>query len=230
MIPPKDPQELTDEIPLWLRTSLVLEYIRNNLIASPDGMHATLRDGQKKQGLWDRIGLVIALSHFRNFEVEALFSRDEWVLPLSLRDEQQQVLRARLARWYHSLRAQANAPQKPAVANQAAGELQQNVQRMLTNPIFQYVESGSSPRGLIDWPRAAVVEAFLDNAEQVGRKHLRAVAEDVLRHRIRLTPAARAEGLSTKDLIALLLDTIMPVNLSDEKIEEQDATPVLDGP
>ena len=61
------------------------------------------------------------------------------------------------------------------------------------------VLSGSSPRGLLKLIRAAHAEAFLRGHIEGERVHpewcdFRAVAHDVLRHRIRLSPGAEAMG------------------------------------
>jgi len=179
--------------PIWLKSACLLESIRNECIARTGSMHRVFMDEQK--GLWDRVRLILALSHYRTESEEPSTVLEEGMLPASLRDPHQESLRSFLAGW--------NRRSLPTGLKEA-------VQAMLTNPLFQYVEAGSSVRGLIDWPRAAVAEAFLDEGNVLRRRHFRAVAEDVLRHRLRLKPEARAEHIDTGDLIHLLLDTLMP--------------------
>jgi MoxR-like ATPase len=97
---------------------------------------------------------------------------------------------------------------------------------MLTNRLFEYVEAGSSVRGLLDWPRAAIAEAFFEGSAELRRRHFRAVADDVLRHRIRLTPEARAEDIAPDHLIHLLVDTLLPLRDGDTERAE-DRTPLI---
>ncbi len=79
------------------------------------------------------------------------------------------------------------------------------------------IVNGSSPRGLLRMMRAAIVEAFMSRDEEsvneliVPEWHdVQQIAEDVLAHRIRLTPASMARGLDVRDLIRNLLEWQAP--------------------
>jgi hypothetical protein len=208
---PRPPEVGPDEVPLWLRTVCLFEHLRRALLEDDGSPHRALLRGPVaggRPGLWDRVRLAILLTHYRHPEPDALAGTDEDWLPSHLRDRHQARLAALLA----------GRPANPFWAG---------VRTMLASPLFRYVQSGSSPRGLIDWPRAAIAEAFLtDDAWPVTprRRHFRAVAGDVLRHRLRLLPQARADRVTADDVVELLVNTLLPD--SDQEAEE-DRTPVL---
>ncbi len=70
------------------------------------------------------------------------------------------------------------------------------------------VNFGASPRGSINLAAAAKVHAFIKRRGYVVPEDVRAVAEDVLRHRIGITYEAEAENISTEDIIAQILDHV----------------------
>jgi MoxR-like ATPase len=72
-------------------------------------------------------------------------------------------------------------------------------------PIISY---GSSPRGSINLAIAAKAQAFLNRRGYVVPEDVRAIADDVLRHRIGLTYEAEAESISTEDVIAHIIKKI----------------------
>jgi MoxR-like ATPase len=72
-------------------------------------------------------------------------------------------------------------------------------------PIISY---GSSPRGSINLAIAAKAQAFLNKRGYVVPEDVRAIADDVLRHRIGLTYEAEAESISTEDVIAHIIKKI----------------------
>ncbi len=67
---------------------------------------------------------------------------------------------------------------------------------------------GASPRASIALARCARALAWLQSDEYVGPDHIQRVAADVLRHRILLTFEAEADGVTTDDYIARLLEVV----------------------
>ena len=67
---------------------------------------------------------------------------------------------------------------------------------------------GASPRGTIALDRCARAHAWLAGRDFVSPDDVRAIAHDVLRHRILLTFEAEAEGVTTDLIIDRLLDTV----------------------
>lgn len=73
------------------------------------------------------------------------------------------------------------------------------------NPMISY---GASPRASIWLGLASRAHAFLSGRGYVTPQDVKSMAPDVLRHRIILSYEAEAEGKSTDDLVALLLERI----------------------
>jgi MoxR-like ATPase len=70
------------------------------------------------------------------------------------------------------------------------------------------VHYGASPRASIWLAMAARASAFLDQRTYVTPGDIKAVAHDVLRHRVVPTYEADAEGLTADKLIARILETV----------------------
>jgi MoxR-like ATPase len=70
------------------------------------------------------------------------------------------------------------------------------------------IEYGASPRASIHLNVAARARAFLHHRAYVTPDDVRAVAPDVLRHRITLTYEAEAENVSADDIVRRILDTV----------------------
>jgi MoxR-like ATPase len=70
------------------------------------------------------------------------------------------------------------------------------------------INYGGSPRASINLARAAKAYAFIKRRGYVIPEDVRAVAYDVLRHRIGLSYEAEAENITTEDIITKILDTI----------------------
>ncbi|QQL46337.1 AAA family ATPase [Sulfuriroseicoccus oceanibius] len=70
------------------------------------------------------------------------------------------------------------------------------------------IRTGSSPRATLNLTRCARALAFLAGREFVTPDDVRAIAPDVLRHRILLTFEAEAEEVTTDDVIAKLLNKL----------------------
>ncbi len=70
------------------------------------------------------------------------------------------------------------------------------------------ITTGCSPRASINLALAAKAYAFLNNRAFVVPEDIRAIAKDVMRHRIGLTYEAEAENLSSTDIIDQILNRI----------------------
>jgi MoxR-like ATPase len=70
------------------------------------------------------------------------------------------------------------------------------------------ISFGASPRGSINLANAARVYAFIKRRGYVIPEDVRAVAEDVLRHRIGITYEAEAENISSEDIVGQILDHV----------------------
>jgi MoxR-like ATPase len=73
------------------------------------------------------------------------------------------------------------------------------------NPLVEY---GASPRAAIGLVRAAKANAYLEGRGWVAPEDIKAVAPDVLRHRVILTYEADAERVTADDVITRILDTL----------------------
>lgn len=71
-----------------------------------------------------------------------------------------------------------------------------------------YIDFGASPRATISLAIASRAVAFLKNRAFVIPEDVKAVAEDVLRHRIGLTFEAEAENITTEDIIQKIFNKI----------------------
>ena len=70
------------------------------------------------------------------------------------------------------------------------------------------INYGASPRASINLALAAKAYAFIKRRGYVIPEDIRAVANDVLRHRIGLTYEAEAENIATEDIINEILNTV----------------------
>ena len=70
------------------------------------------------------------------------------------------------------------------------------------------VRAGASPRGTINLTLAAKAAAFLKGRGYVVPQDVKDLALDVLRHRILLSYEAEAEEVSSKEIVATILDRI----------------------
>ncbi|GAB1405729.1 AAA family ATPase [Lentimicrobium sp.] len=70
------------------------------------------------------------------------------------------------------------------------------------------ISYGASPRASINLALAAKAYAFIRRRGYVIPEDVRAIAHDVLRHRIGLTYEAEAENISTNDIVSEILNTV----------------------
>ena len=74
--------------------------------------------------------------------------------------------------------------------------------------ISDYIQFGASPRATIFLSLAARVYAFLQGRAYVTPQDIKAVAPDVLRHRIILTYEAEAEDITTDQIVRRVFDSV----------------------
>ena len=67
--------------------------------------------------------------------------------------------------------------------------------------LTHFISFGASPRGSINLAKAAKAYAFIKRRGYVIPEDIRAVALDVLRHRIGITYEAEAENVTSEDII-----------------------------
>jgi MoxR-like ATPase len=77
----------------------------------------------------------------------------------------------------------------------------------------KYIQFGVSPRASINLNLAARAVAYMDKRDYVLPEDIKAIAEDVLNHRIILNYEAEADNVSTRELVKRFLDKI-PINKS----------------
>ena len=70
------------------------------------------------------------------------------------------------------------------------------------------ISFGGSPRATINLANAAKAYAFIKRRGYVIPEDVRAIAHDVLRHRIGLTYEAEAENITSEDIINEILNTV----------------------
>ncbi len=70
------------------------------------------------------------------------------------------------------------------------------------------ISFGASPRASINLALAAKAYAFIKRRGYVIPEDIRAIAHDVLRHRIGLTYEAEAENVTTEDVVSEILNTV----------------------
>ena len=75
--------------------------------------------------------------------------------------------------------------------------------------LSQWIDVGASPRASIALDKCARAHAWLENRKHVLPDDIRAVAHSVLGHRISLSYDALADGISTQDVVAILLNTVV---------------------
>jgi MoxR-like ATPase len=70
------------------------------------------------------------------------------------------------------------------------------------------ISYGASPRGSINLALASKAQAFLNKRGYVVPEDVRAICNDVLRHRIGLTYEAEAENVSPENVIQQIIDKV----------------------
>ena len=75
----------------------------------------------------------------------------------------------------------------------------------------EYIQFGASPRASINMNLAAKVVAFFNDRDFVMPEDIKEIASDILNHRIILNYEAEADGVTTHDVVAAILNKV-PVN------------------
>jgi len=71
-----------------------------------------------------------------------------------------------------------------------------------------YIETGASPRATISLKTVSRCLAFIAGRGYVTPDDVKAAVVDVMRHRLRISYEAEAEGISSEDIIRKILDTV----------------------
>ena len=74
--------------------------------------------------------------------------------------------------------------------------------------LAKLIDFGASPRGTIGLDRCSRTNAWMQNRDYVTPEDIHNVIKDVLRHRISLSYKARAEGVSSNDVIDKLIEVV----------------------
>jgi len=74
--------------------------------------------------------------------------------------------------------------------------------------LHDYIETGASPRATINLKAVAKALAFLAGRGYVTPDDVKSAAMDVMRHRLRISYEAEAEGVSSEEIIRKILDTV----------------------
>jgi MoxR-like ATPase len=74
--------------------------------------------------------------------------------------------------------------------------------------LHDYIETGASPRATINLKAVSRALAFLAGRGYVTPDDVKAAAMDVMRHRLRISYEAEAEGISSEEIIQKILDTV----------------------
>ncbi len=70
------------------------------------------------------------------------------------------------------------------------------------------IRCGASPRGTINLALAAKAAAFLEGRNYVTPQDVKSLAPDILRHRVLLSYEAEAEGMTSDEVVRILLDKL----------------------
>ena len=74
--------------------------------------------------------------------------------------------------------------------------------------IAPLIEYGASPRATIALAQASRAHAFLRGRTYVTPDDVKAIAPDVLRHRVLTTYEAEAENVTSDDIVTRILETV----------------------
>ncbi|MCK9398477.1 MAG: AAA family ATPase [Bacteroidales bacterium] len=139
------------------------------------------------------------------------------------KDEEKRILRQNIARTFPTTQTII----KPADITKARDVvrdvyLDEKIENYITDIVFSsrypteyklsrfepLIQWGASPRASINLALAAKAFAFIKRRGYVIPEDVRAVAHDVMRHRIGLTYEAEAENVTTEDIINEILNTV----------------------
>ena len=140
------------------------------------------------------------------------------------KSEEQQIVRANLTPGGLPKPTQVVKPEDIIEARKLVKEiyLDEKIERYIVDLVFatrepgqygmghltQLINFGASPRASIGLGVASKAHAFLNHRGYVTPEDVRAVALDVLRHRIGLTFEAEAENISTEKIVTEIMDNV----------------------
>ena len=75
--------------------------------------------------------------------------------------------------------------------------------------LTELISFGASPRASIGLGLAAKAHAFMDHRGYVTPEDVRAVAMDVLRHRVGITFEAEAENITQEQIVTEIMDSVI---------------------
>ena len=78
----------------------------------------------------------------------------------------------------------------------------------LDQDLARYIQVGVSPRGSIALDKCSRAHAWMNGRDQVTVDDIRAVVNDCLRHRIKLSYEAQADGVTTDEVITRLIKLV----------------------
>ena len=87
-------------------------------------------------------------------------------------------------------------------------EASREPQRYRMEDLVPFIEFGGSPRAGVFLARAAQAYAFIAGRDYVTPEDIKAIAPDVLRHRLVLTYEAEAQGMSADQIVTRLLEGV----------------------
>ncbi|MCA9857847.1 MAG: MoxR family ATPase, partial [Dehalococcoidia bacterium] len=87
-------------------------------------------------------------------------------------------------------------------------EASREPQRHRLDDLSPFIEFGASPRAAVFLARAAQAYAFIAGRDYVTPEDVKAIAPDVLRHRLVLTYEAEAQGMSADQVVTRLLEGV----------------------
>ena len=77
-----------------------------------------------------------------------------------------------------------------------------------SDELQSWIEVGASPRGSLALDKCSRAHAWLKGRDHVTPDDVRAIAHDVLRHRIMLSYEANAEGITTNQVITEIVKQV----------------------
>ena len=203
-------------IPMWIRLNCLFDHIRGHLFegvesmmgkflrlkeipeqeGSPRRIVLRLRGSSEQQGLLHRVLLLVYFTRWRH---KADDGADDLNEPfVGRRDPILERVEKFLREWL---------PNTP---------IRSQVESMMEQRCWQFVERGSSARGLLSLVSAAIVTAFLERKEKVNREHFRRNVQATLGHRIGMTTRAETEGVTAEQVLNLLCETFLPLEGTDD--------------
>jgi MoxR-like ATPase len=72
----------------------------------------------------------------------------------------------------------------------------------------RWIDVGASPRGSLALDKCARVHAWLNDRSYVDPENVRAIAHDVLRHRLMLSYEAQGDGVRADQVIDALIEQV----------------------